>query len=405
MSKAATLYDQYLNSFVNAYLWTYIKSSIDSFTADNVIIKFNLDKMLNTVSIELKTPHQSVKYENIRLPKILSGITPLVAGKGIIDNIYEEETSTSFWPTCHIAGDPTMIHTYDGRTYQYQLDDCYHVISSDCSSKFASAVLAKSVGGMKHIKIYHIITNIEIKPSTSYSSSNKEYLIQVDGNAYSINRNTEREFHSADGHNIYTISRSVDDVITVETLDTVVMYDGSHVDVKSKLWRTPGEICGLCGDANGDQRFDLRTPRGCIYSLNEVAALTYRLQDDQCSQLPRLQQEMLASEQKQCIKYGEEMRSVMLSSTRNCTTWKHSIIRRHGHTGDVCISNEPVQECNRGCATTALIRKEVDFTCLPFNKENVKYLEERAIGGEDMEEIKECGSPLELIRKMPSACA
>merc|ERR550519_968478 len=97
--------------------------------------------------------------------------------------------------------------------------------------------------------------------------------------------------------------------------------------------------------------------------------------------------EMVANEQKQCIKLGEgRMRPKMVYQPSNCTSWKHSVIRRSGHGGDVCISNDPIQECSQGCSTTALILQEVNYTCLPYNKPNEEYLEERAISGQNIEE-------------------
>ena len=119
--------------------------------------------------------------------------------------VHKAAFGTPFRPTCHVS--ESQVKTYDNYAYNYQLDDCYHIVSSDCSSSFSSAVMAKVVSGLKHVRVFHLTSLIEMTPSSTYSFSNKDYLITVDGLQVTLTPAETKDVHSNDGIHVFRISR------------------------------------------------------------------------------------------------------------------------------------------------------------------------------------------------------
>merc|ERR1719312_1748620 len=76
--------------------------------------------------------------------------------------------------------------------------------------------------------------------------------------------------------------RSDDDVVVVETPYNRVSTDGTVIEIENTRSVVQGELKGLCGSTNGDQRKNILTAQACIAQTCQAAALTYRVQDQTC---------------------------------------------------------------------------------------------------------------------------
>ena len=169
----------------------------------DVDLKFNPNR--NTMNMELTTENESVQFSQIHLPEELKGVFPLrsteKARKQVLSIIQGEPTMDR----CTIG--QTAIHTFDNSTYRYELDDCYHVLSSDCDRSHSHAVLAKEENGLKFVKTFVGGSKITLEPARFYSDGRKEYEITLDGNFIVLERNQRKHLVSEDGKVVYSILR------------------------------------------------------------------------------------------------------------------------------------------------------------------------------------------------------
>merc|ERR1711934_483549 len=64
-----------------------------------------------------------------------------------------------------------------------------------------------------------------------------------------------------------------------------VLFDGKNAEISgSTLLRS--RSCGLCGDLNGENTADLKTPERCIMSRPRLAAYSYMIQEASCAGIP-----------------------------------------------------------------------------------------------------------------------
>merc|ERR1711862_255743 len=117
------------DSGLKAVLFPYIAAlpGMPVVPANKVVLKLNFNQKLNTVSLHVQSPRDTVVFKN-----------------------------------------------FDKKTYGYQVDACDHIITSDCSKEFNYAVLAKEINGQKHITVFHMKSKISVIPSVS------SYKLQVD---------------------------------------------------------------------------------------------------------------------------------------------------------------------------------------------------------------------------------
>ena len=106
---------------------------------------------------------------------------PLIASKSTIEQSYAAVTGSSLYGKCVLG--QGYVQTFDKKTYGYQVDQCEHIITSDCSKEYNHAVIAKEVDGLKHITVYHKMSKLSLIPS--YSS----YKLEVDGHEVAMIKN------------------------------------------------------------------------------------------------------------------------------------------------------------------------------------------------------------------------
>merc|ERR1711973_26560 len=123
-------------------LYRYISYIGEETNQNKITVKLNINQQLNSLTMTVVSPEDTTRYRNIRLPYQLTGMIPFVAGKNPAE-----------------------------KSYSYQIDECDHVVASDCSgeSDLSVMVLAKEVNGIKHITILSGQTKIQLSPAQAYS--------------------------------------------------------------------------------------------------------------------------------------------------------------------------------------------------------------------------------------------
>merc|ERR1711931_34542 len=151
------------NMGVKAALYQYISYIGEDANQNKITVKLNINQQLNSLSMTVASPEDTTRYTNIRLPYQLTGMIPLVAGKNPAEQGYKALTGQSLMSQC-VVGEG-YVQTFDQKTFSYQLDECDHVVASDCSGDSDHSVMAKEVNGMKHITILSGQTKIQLSPA------------------------------------------------------------------------------------------------------------------------------------------------------------------------------------------------------------------------------------------------
>merc|ERR1719489_426460 len=219
------------NMGVKAALYQYISYIGEETNQNKITVKLNINQELNSLSMTVASPEDTTRYTNIRLPYQLSGMIPLVAGKNPAEQGYKALTGQSLMSQC-VMGEG-YVQTFDQKTYSYQLDECDHVVASDCSgdSDHAVMVLAKEVNGMKHITILSGQTKIQLSPAQAYSNNVEEYQLSVNGQEVSLQQNQEVTLSSQEQITAYY---SEDQTVTISTPSSRITHSGKTVQIEEK---------------------------------------------------------------------------------------------------------------------------------------------------------------------------
>merc|ERR1719167_984940 len=321
----------------------------------------------------LTTEHETIDYHNIRLPEELRGMVPLRSTVRPEEQIIKSVIGGSVYEKCSI-GDG-VVKTFDNKTYSYELDDCFHVLSSDCSKSHSHAILGKVVDGKEEIEIFVEGSKVTMKPTSSWTESERGYEVTVDGKVVRVEENEKKEVTSRNGKISYRIHRSADDVMILETPFNRVTYDGKTVELEHA--RNSAHQCGLCGNLDSIKANDIKAAKSCVAKSLKHAALTYRVQK---------------------ISYTPIATSVL----EKCQVTKHSMIRQ---AGKLCISQIPIVECGSGCASRSTIARSVPFTCLPSNRERIsKLYTEKVVRGEILPELRNMEKTFAAKMTVPVSC-
>merc|ERR1719427_1008615 len=104
------------------------------------------------------------KIRNIRLPTLLKGVFPISLRTPFM--FIGLNRLTRLPATCHVA--PTHVTTFDQKTYNYQMNDCFHLLFRDCTEKIPVAVMARNLQGVqKEVKILAGVAEVLMTPTSA----------------------------------------------------------------------------------------------------------------------------------------------------------------------------------------------------------------------------------------------
>jgi hypothetical protein len=154
--------DKTLNDFLKFYFADHanVHQQLNSSDKSQKEIEANLNLNLSGESAELSIEQLGQKWtiKNIRIPQEFNGILPLGLRKHLASHLFQKLTHNQAISSCRI--EPHFIGTFDQRTFDYQINDCSHLLFKDCSGKVPIAVLARSEPGPKSFKIVEIFSGV-----------------------------------------------------------------------------------------------------------------------------------------------------------------------------------------------------------------------------------------------------
>merc|ERR1719219_2739725 len=237
------------------------------------------------------------EVRNIRLPTLLKGVFPISLRTPFL--FVGLNRLTQLPATCHVA--PTHIRTFDRKMYNYELNNCFHLLFGDITQKLPVAVMARNLQRVsKEVKILAGVAEVLMTP---ISATNMKIQLNLNGQQQIVEvlpREVKVIRHN--GLEILHVKRFEDNVYAVYAVKEhlMVMFDGKH----AQIFGTPllrARSCGLCGDLNAETTADITTPERCIMSRPRFAAYSYMIQDS-CQGIPSQDLAKYQQEKTKCVK-------------------------------------------------------------------------------------------------------
>jgi hypothetical protein len=255
---------------------------------------------------QARIEHQNGAYrlENIRIPRMVQGITPVCSRNPFGDWI-EQKASSNYAPaSCRI--DPKIVTTFDNTTYDYVINNCDHVLMMDGSSKIPVAVLTRTLfGEQKAVKVLAGKIKVVIAPL------GVNLRVLVNNRLQDIPEGKSFVEGNRSGLVYVKIKHFYDGVFHIQAPNQMlhVITDGKSIEIIAPLL-LKGRALGLCGDLNGEQVADLPSPRHCIMTPR-LAAMSYMLNKDgkssnasplACNGIPQQDLQEYKREEQECMK-------------------------------------------------------------------------------------------------------
>merc|ERR1711915_41934 len=274
-------------------------------------------------------------YSNIRLPEQIKEFLPVTAAYYPNEHFVSLIQGSSVYPKCTV-GDH-VVQTFGNKSYTYALDDCYHVLTAETSQYKKYSVMAKQVQGKKSVKSFVLGSKIVLKPSHQQS----EIEIEIDEQNVHLNRNERKQVVSQNKKVTYTLHRTSDEFVVVETPYMRIITNGHIVEVENTHLIPVGKLHGLCGAGHGYRREDIVNAQSCITQSNQAAALSFRVKDQSCSSLSS-EHQTLKQQKVICSKKMVEktpISKIVQQQLKKCSQMKHAMMKQ---TGRLCISQIPI---------------------------------------------------------------
>merc|ERR1712112_126323 len=378
---------RYLDSILKGLLIEYINQLPNFHIRDmhgvKMVIEF--DQRLEALNLKITSPMDTTVYRNIRLPFWLRQIFHLHHSTNLDEQVYRALFGERLYGKCIL--DQGHVHTFDKRTYNYQLDDCYHLVAADCTKRNTHAVLAKEKDNVKHVMIF--IENHKIvieepalrytRPTTSFTvkmQTGQEKMVPVEVLPDQVVRLLGGLITVRWSHGI----------VTVDTRSHRVIYNGKDMDVVDKAIIAAGDHCGLCGDQNRMRQADIKSSNQCIHTSLLSMAHSFRLNNviEQCSSLPSAAIERLSREKAMCSRPSSPLQISYFTPATEAPIFQHAVTYR---SGQICFSKSMLPECAIGFMALDILVKEADFVCLPAVAAETKDILRRVHLGQECREL------------------
>jgi hypothetical protein len=428
IAPTVTFFESKVVSGLKAFLWPYI-SHDETFVSTSpsthsqgqnkeVLVRLQFQPTFNTFDLSVIRPEERVTFRHIRntYPILSSMIFPVgcekcpvafpllgaaTPCKPSIARVLGHDNSV-----CRI--EKSWLTTFDNKTMPLKMDDCFHLVTGDCSSTYRFGVLARSVGHSqnKEIKIYLNKTEVVMTPSSSYSKYSREVRITVNGTEIHLEKESRKIVRDESHVVVFELYKTKDSVIEFSSplFSIYLKFNGERLDLESSLL-LKSKLCGICGDYNNQKIADVAGPKKCVYSTPELKIASYRVNSPQCSALEGSIKERLETETQQCAKYKEiptEVFKSFMALVGKCSRHEHMILER---VNEICFSRVPVTQCGAQCSPKPrqLVSKKISFTCMKTGRIAELY-REKVIQGQELPELKQKPESFSTSILVPQSC-
>merc|ERR1711934_1174662 len=204
-------------------------------------------------------PEKKYKYRDVPMPYPFTYLYSVSYVTDPVSTGIKAITGKPVFPVCTLEG--KHISTYDNRTTKADMDDCFHLLSGDCSKAMSYGVLVRSLESSgryssestKEVKVFIGKTVVTMKPE------GEEVTVRVNGSPIKVPMTEVKAIKGEEGNIIAKISKSKDNVVIIKSSKINVLFDGKRVKMEgSKLLKN--KLCGLCGDSNNKKVGDVPSP-------------------------------------------------------------------------------------------------------------------------------------------------
>jgi len=404
-------YEGKVVSYLKLAIWPFMKydsaERMESSVSESpVTAKIQFNRYTPTFDLTINRPNERLQFRQIRLPYGLSEVFPLKAGISNIKQVAQKVTGSVLYPVCKVESH--ALKTFDNKTLPLSLDRCYHLVAADCSEQKSFGVLTREITEEKReVKIFLGKTEIKLVPEAS------DIKVIVDGQEMEVRPSQLKEIRSESRSVVKAqIYKAPNKVVQLRSskysLD--ITFDGKNMVIETSQITKKGQLCGICGNQNQQQKDDIEGPKKCMYSKPEVEQASYRIRDEPrgCDAQKPLSQHIksqLERENQQCIKktiIPTKISKSLRTQQGECTVLKHAVVKRPGQ---ICISKKPVTQCSAGCkpSHSDLLEKRIPFVCLREDRMAEHYAK-KAERGEQMPELESHSSAFETKVPQPRSC-
>jgi len=370
----------------------------------DVIMKINAKVSRDGNEGQVIIEYNGIKYEitNIRLPTLLKGVLPISLRNPLLYLGVQKLSANQIPTSCHVGHN--HITTFDKKTYDYELNDCYHMLFGGEYRTTPVLVMGKMIpGAVKELskEIEIIVHPFMIIRMTPVSATNMKVLLTMDGQepVVTLQPGEVKRFVDQNSLVLLEITRYEDNVYLVNAVQEGlwVLFDGQHAEISaSALMKS--KAYGLCGDLNGENTADLKTPQRCLMSQPKLAAYSYMFHvPNTCQGIPSQDIAKYQKEINECTKQEfiptplERLSKMLVEPISVKPLIQQHLVQRMPESGKVCISKQMVKICSKVNKSEIkepkpikVQRKKLEYVCEEASTHLAQQLEHRAKSGEVM---------------------
>jgi hypothetical protein len=198
---------------------------------------------------------------------------PLSAGTNFIAQSLNWFSGGVSEAKCYVGSN--SIHTFDGASYKYVIDENSHVLLTDCSRRSQIAILArKGSYDQKLITVHLGKDTIEMDPNSyvSVNGAKTDFTKMETGSFIEIRTPGSKSIKMA----IFPMPDEGGLIFQIRSIQFWMKIKGDYVELSAPI-HMRGRACGLCGDFNQEITGEFKSADRCALPSGELMAASFKV--------------------------------------------------------------------------------------------------------------------------------